>query len=229
MNGLGPDPSGGVEQATPSSLAAVWRAATLRPRRGLPGLLRAEPRRVAWLFPISAGILQSMFQAASNDLGARGSALMIVALAIPIGAAWGILQLHVTAAALWVTTRSESGRLPFRRVRYAVALSSAPASYAFVAWLIGTVLFGRLLFVNPDTLAAANAGALDLFRIAGLYLGTGACLVWGTVLLVLAIREIADTTVWGAIGRLLLALLLLCGVVFVVVVVVGVVAAVLIR
>lgn len=184
------------------SLISTWQKATLRPRSGLPHLVHEEPRLLVLLFPITWGVVQSLMQGASNNIGLQGSVPMIFALAIPVGAIWGLLQVHVMSGAIWTIARRDGERLPFRRVRHVVSLASAPTAYALLAWLVAALLVGRAAFVDPAVLGADSVAPVDMLRLTVLYLGTAVCAIWSLVLLVFALRELQGTTTIRAIGTL---------------------------
>ncbi len=171
----------------------------MSPRIGLPRLLREDPRALAFAFTVAWGVLQSLMQAANNGVGAHAPAYMIWLYAIPIGAAWGAFQLHLIAGALWVVARSPSGRLPFRRIRYLVALSAAPTAYAFVAWGVATILLGRAVFIDPALLASEVSSPRALLQLMVLYFGTVVCITWSYVLLVAGVRNVTGSSILGAI------------------------------
>lgn len=190
-----------------SSLLEYWRDATLRPRTGLPRLVREDPSLFAVVFPMCWGILQTFMQAATNSVGLRSGVPWILLVAIPIGSLWGLLQLHLVAGSLWVVVRRGPAPPSFSRVRHVVALSSGPAAYAFVAWLVAAVLLGRIVFVHPDTIESGSV--LSLLRLSVLYLGTAACILWGVALLVLGLGEITGRSTMGAVGALATSLVVL--------------------
>jgi len=187
-------------------LISIWREATLRPRTGLPRLVRQDPHLVTLAFPAAYGVLQSFVQGVNNNVGARSALLTVLGMAIPIGAAWGLLQVHLAALALWVVARDGADRIPFARVRNVVALSSAPSAYALLAWLVAALFVGRALFIDPNVLPVESLSGSTWLRLTILYLGTMACVLWSAVLLVLGVKEIEGTTVRGAISTVLLSL-----------------------
>jgi hypothetical protein len=191
-----------------STALEAWKEITLRPRVTFPKYLDDETRLAVFGFPVAFGVLQSLVQAASNSVGASASVLLIWGGAIPIGAVWGIVQLHLVSGAIWLFLRSSSAT-PFSRVRYVVALASAPGSYALVAWAMSSVAFGQILFVDP---ALYTPGAISMgvsLQIAALYLLTSGCLVWWLVLLVLGVRAMTSRTLFSSVVVLLLSGLLM--------------------
>lgn len=101
------------------ALFSMWRDATLRPRTPLPKLVREGSHLVAVTFPAAWGALQSFMQAAGNNVGARSSLLTTLGAAIPIGALWGLIQVHLAALPLWVVARDGADPIPFAKDRHA--------------------------------------------------------------------------------------------------------------
>jgi hypothetical protein len=157
---------------------------------------------LALVFPAASGVVQSFLQGTTNNVGSRASALMILAFAVPIGVVWGLFQLHVLAGLLYLVARSGDDRIPYTRLRYVVALASAPTAYALVAWILGAVFLGRAEFVTGATLQTLGLSGAAVFQLLALYLGTVLCALWSLALLVLGVREVEGTTVRGALSTL---------------------------
>ena len=154
-----------------------------------------------------SGIVQSMAQGASNSVGLRGSAIMVVAMATVIGAAWGILQLFLMTSAVYLVGRWTGGAATFGRVRAALGWAAAPQSVTFAIWLAATVFAGRDLYVDPQYWRSDQIGVAFVAMVV--WLATIASVVWWLVLSVIAIAAAQDISVWKATGTWIIAVLML--------------------
>ncbi len=207
-----------------ADILVPWRQVWTQPRAALRAAIAGGAPSLL-LAPIASGVVQSLMQGATSQLGQRGvAATWILAGGLAIGSLWGLAQVHVVSLAVWTVGRDQANlRIPFRQVRSAVSLAYAPLGAALSAWLVATLLLGRGLYADPQWLAAAY-GPGGALQVSLLYMGTLACLVWSLVLEVLAVAELQHSSIPRALGTLLAAGLLLG----LVVLVLGIVAAILI-
>jgi hypothetical protein len=198
------------------SVLAVWKAATLNPRARLPALLQGRLGPGVLVFPAAAGILQGLMRSATAD---TGEALwgMSAMYAVPLGALWGLFQLHVLAAAIWPVLRRDGARLPFPRVRDVVALAYVPAIYAFLIWLVGAIVAGPAIFVIPEPSGDGPLHVANLVGLFALYASTAAFMMWGVVILVRGVQAVQGGTVLHAAGTLARAAALLFVVIWILV------------
>jgi hypothetical protein len=157
-----------------------------------------------WVLPILSGIAQSLVQAQSNEVGARASAASILALAVPIGAAWGLLQLVVLASSLYLVGRWTGSSATFAQIRAVIAWAAVPQAALLVCWLAGTALWGRLLYMNPDV-AAPIGGASFALGLLAIGLATLTCVIWAFVILVKGLAEARGGSAWQALGNIIVA------------------------
>lgn len=195
------------------SFVELMGDATLRPRTGFRDRLNGRRFGLPLLFSAASGVVQSMVQGASNNMGVRAAVSTLLLFAVPIGIAWGMIQVHVAAGALWVVARSGDGRIPFFKLRDMVALASAPNTYSFIAWLLASFALGRVIFTTPDAWPVIGISPPAALAVSLLYLGTAGCAIWAFFLLVLGVREVEEGSTWGdALITLLMAVLLLVAV-----------------
>ena len=203
-----------------ATLAQAWRDVVLHPRARVSDHVRAGPRNVLLVLPLCAGVLQSFVQGATNSVGLQGSVLSVFAFAVPIGVVWGLLQVHLLAACLWAVARRDNRRIPFRMARHVVALATAPAATAFLAWLTVAVMLGRIVFVNPEAWDPSAISLSTSLTMTLVYLGSALSVLWGFVVLAFGVREATATSMAGAVGTIMKAGLVLFGVCFMAVAVV---------
>ena len=192
--------------ATALPKPAPWRHIWTQPRATLRGLVDSGPNHSALIISAAWGVVQSLFQGAQNNVGARAPVWAIVLMAIPIGAIWGLLQLYLLTGLVYVVGRWTGARAPFGHLRTVVAWASFPLAVTLVPWLLGTLLFGRFFFLSAD--AAATTGSVGLLLgIAVLYLATLGLWVWSLVVLVPGLAEILGVSAAKAIGIIVAGLL----------------------
>lgn len=200
-----------------------WRESALRPRTGFARFATEEPFFSVLVFPMASGAVQSFVQAGSNNMGAAYPLWMVLLGGCVIGGTWGLIQVHVISGLLWMVGRRHGTPAPFSRVRHVTSVASAPMVDMFLGWVVGALLFGSVLFIEPGS-AGAGIGLIPALGIASLYFGTAFCLLWFMVLLVFGIRSLFVVSVGRAIGMLAESFILLAfglGVVVVVIAFVG--------
>ncbi len=184
-----------------------WLEIWIRPRATIRALLDAPPRVWVWVLPILSGITQSLVQAQSNGVGARASATVILALAVPIGAAWGIIQLFVLAASVYLVARWGGSTATFAQIRTVIAWAAVPQVALLVCWLTGTALWGRLLFLNPE-IATSMGGPLFALGVLVISLATVTGVIWSFVIMVKGVAEARGGSAWQAFGNIIVAALM---------------------
>lgn len=95
-----------------------------------------------------------------------------------------------------------------------MSLSKAPAAYALVAWVLASLFLGRVLFVDPALIVPGAVDPSVFLQTGLLYLGTGLCLLWSAVVLVLGVRKIERGTLGEAVVTVVLSGLIVVGVTF---------------
>src|SRR5437016_10455153 len=90
-----------VTSLSPRPWLDIW----LHPRATVRGLLGESPLYLELLLVAGSGVVQSMVQATSTQVGARVPGSTILLMTIVVGAAWGLLQLHVVATLLFLVGR----------------------------------------------------------------------------------------------------------------------------
>jgi len=198
------------------SVLAIWKAATLNPQARLPGLLQDRLGPGVLLFPVAAGILQGLMRSATAEAGAPLAGTSMV-YTVPLGAAWGLLQLHVLSAAIWPVLQRDGARLPFARVRDVVALAYVPAIYALLIWLVGAIVAGPAIFVVPEPSSDGPLHVANLVGMFALYASTAAFMMWGVVILLMGVQAVQGGTVLHAVGTLARASALLFVVIWILV------------
>jgi len=200
-----------------TTLGAAWWDAVLHPTR-LGEHARAEPRAIMLVLPACAGVLQSFLQGMSNNVGLKGSVLMVVAFAIPIGAVWGLLQVHLLAGCLWAVARRDGQWLPYRTLRHVWSLAMAPAATAVFCWVATALIVGSKVFVDPSAWSRASVSSGESLFMSLLLLGSGLAMMWGFVLLTLGVREVTGRSTLASVWTVMQALVVLLCLSFVVVI-----------
>ncbi len=188
----------------------------LHPRATVRELLNTSSLQVELLLAAGSGILQSIVQGISNNVGVRFSSAMIVLSTVVLGATWGLLQLHVFAVTLYLVGRWTGAPAQFRHLRTALAWAAVPQVAMLPFWLLGTLVFGRFLYVDPQAAMARMPAVLAQVVLA---LATLVCCGWWLVLEVFAVAEVQRVSAWRALGNFVAAALV-CGVVVVLLVLV---------
>ena len=190
-------------QTSPSPWLHIW----VHPRATVRGLLGNSPLYVELLLAAGSGVVQSMVQGNSNQVGARipGSAILVASLVV--GAAWGLLQLHLVAALLYLVGKWTGAPAPFSGLRTALAWAAVPQIAVLPLWVLGTLIFGRLLYMDAE-LALARM-PLAVLAQAILVLGTFVCAGWWLVLQVIGVAEVQHVSAWRALGHFVVAGLML--------------------
>ena len=193
---------------TPHLSPKPWLRIWIHPRSTVRELLVAPSGLTIWVLAMVSGIGQSLVQGAQNNVGAKAPVLTILSVSALVGAIWGLLQLHVLALLLYLVGRWTSGKATFQQVRAVIAWAEIPHVVLVASWLLGTVFFGRLLFVNTEALGASPPPAL-LFGMMLVYLTSLVCLSWSFVILVQGLAEAQGMSAWKSLGSILTAGLML--------------------
>jgi hypothetical protein len=202
--------------APPPLKRAPWRDIWIHPRRTVRELVAAGPNHAALLFPVAWGVVQSLFQGAQNNVGARAPVALIVVMTFAIGSVWGLLQVHVLSGLVYLVGRWTGAKADYYPVRTAVAWGTLPAAASLVLWMLGTLAFGRALFLNDQSLAATRRPDL-LIGIGLIYLTTAALWLWSAVIIVGGIAEVQGGSIWRAVGTIVVGLVMFAVVVVLVV------------
>ena len=186
--------------ATATSLASSpWLQIWIRPRSTVRQLLNAPSGPALWVLPISSGIGQSLIQGASNNVGAKGPVVFILLLSTVIGAIWGLLQIHFLSLLFYGVGRVTQRPATFRQVRLVLAWAEVPHVVLVASWVLAALVFGRVLFLDPDALGT-NPPPLLLLGMLFVYLVSFICVAWSLVLVVKGLAEAQGTSVWWALG-----------------------------
>jgi hypothetical protein len=128
---------------------------------------------------------------------------MILLGTLVLGAIWGLLQLHVIATPLYYVGKWTGAPARFADLRTALAWAAIPQVAILPFWVLGTLVFGRFLYVEPE-LAMARM-PLAVLAQGLLSLATLLCGGWWLVLQVFTVAEVQRVSAWRALGNLLAA------------------------
>jgi hypothetical protein len=134
-----------------------------------------------------------------------GSAILLAALVV--GAIWGLLQVHLVAALLYLVGRWTGAPAQFSGLRTALAWAAIPQVAILPFWVLGTLIFGRFLYMDPE-LAMVRMPLAALAQVL-LFLGTLVCGGWWLVLQVFGVAEVQRVSAWRALGSFVVAGLML--------------------
>jgi len=177
---------------------------------------------VELLLAAGSGVIQSMVQGNSNQVGARAPGSAILLAAVLVGAVWGLLQLHLVAALLYLVGKWTGAPAHYSGLRTALAWAAVPQIAILPFWILGTLIFGRFLYVDPE-LALARMPLAALAQ-GLLILGTLVCGGWWLVLQVIGVAEVQHVSAWRALGNFVVAGLIL-GAVAILIVLVAILAS----
>lgn len=186
---------------------APWKRVWRHPRQTVRDVMGNDRVRGLWLLPVASGIVQSLLQATTEDLGLRGSAAQILMFAVPVGAVWGLVQLHLASGVYYLGSKFFGRHSPYPQIRKAVSLSCSPLATVLVAWLGCSAYYGRTIFVSSGPIS--GDGTIVMLTKALLLLGSALAAVWSMLILALAIAEVEQVSVPKAIGLILGTLLTL--------------------
>jgi len=173
------------------------------PRATVRELLGHSPLYVELLLVAGSGVIQSIVQGMSNHVGARLPGFIILLGTLVIGTLWGLLQLHVIATPLYYVGKWTGAPARFRDLRTALAWAAIPQVAILPFWLLGTLVFGRFLYVEPE-LALARM-PLAVLAQGLLSLATLLCSGWWLVLQVFTVAEVQGVSAWRGLGNLFAA------------------------
>jgi hypothetical protein len=128
---------------------------------------------------------------------------MILLATLVIGAAWGLLQLHVIAIPLYYVGKWTGAPARFRELRTALAWAAIPQVAILPFWVLGTLVFGRFLYADPEV--ALVQMPLAVLAQGLLSLATVICFGWWLVLQVFTVAEVQGVSAWRALGNLIAA------------------------
>jgi hypothetical protein len=139
----------------------------------------------------------------SNHVGARLPGYIILLATLVIGGAWGLLQLYVIATPLYYVGKWTGAPARLGDLRTALAWAAIPQVAILPFWVLGTLVFGRFLYVEPE-LALARM-PLAVLAQGLLSLATVLCSGWWLVLQVFTVAEVQGVSAWRALGNLIAA------------------------
>jgi hypothetical protein len=145
----------------------------------------------------------------SNHVGARLPGFMILLWTLVIGAVWGLLQLHVIATPLYYVGKWTGAPARFGDLRTALAWSAIPQVAILPLWVLGTLVFGRFLYLEPEVVLTRMPFAVLAQGL--LSLGTLVCCGWWLVLQVFTVAEVQGVSAWRALGNLIAAVAMVAG------------------
>jgi len=184
--------------AAPQVSSRPWLSIWTHPRSTYRALLDAPPRGVEWLLIMTSGFAQSMVQGYQNNIGAKGSLLLIFTMSALVGSIWGLLQYHLITGLLYLVDKWTGGRATYRELRTATAWAALPQVVVVAAWILGAAAVGRALFID----AARFSLQPSLVQLL-VFLVTFACCVWSVVILIAGLAEAQR----GSIGKAILTVL----------------------
>ncbi len=138
------------ELLAPSPWLQIWT----RPRAAIRGVVDQGRLLAAVLLSVGSGIAQSLVTGANHQVGARFAAPVILLIAIGVGTLWGLLQLSVLTGLLYIVARWTGSAVPFRQLWTALGWANVPPCAALGLWLIGTLILGRSLYLDPEVVGA---------------------------------------------------------------------------
>ncbi len=139
----------------------------------------------------------------SNHVGARLPGFFILLGTLVIGAVWGLFQLHVIATPLYYVGKWTGAPARFGDLRTALAWAAIPQVAILPFWVLGTLVFGRFLYVEPEL--ALPRMPLAVLAQGLLSLATLLCFGWSLVLQVFTVAEVQGVSAWRALGNLIAA------------------------
>jgi len=187
-----------------------WLRVWTQPRITVREQITRGPGAAVWILPILSGIAQTLVRASSNNVGLRAPIGFILALAFPIGVAWGLVQLYLLAGLLFVIGQWTDERATFTHLRIALAWAAVPQVLLLLVWLLGTAVAGRFLYIQElDRVAAAGAGSASIITFGLVSLLTVVCALWWFVLTVFGVAEAQGGSAWRALCTLILSAIMI--------------------
>ena len=173
------------------------------PRDTIRQLLGNSPLYVELLLVGGSGVVQSIIQAMSNQVGTKVPGPTILLAVLVVGTLWGLFQLHVVAVPLYFIGRWTGAPASFADLRTALAWAAIPQVAILPFWILGTLVFGRFLYID----AARVMTSMPIAALAQglLSLATLVCVCWWIVLQVFGLAEAQHVSAWRALGHLLAA------------------------
>jgi hypothetical protein len=175
-----------------------WRRVWLHPRLAVRDAIDGRSPAI-WAAPIAGGMVQSMLQAATAQMGDRAPVSWILGGTAVAGALWGVVQLHLLVAIIFVALRVTGRATAFGKLRAAMAIACAPLTAAWVGWLLMSLTVGAGLYGDPSALVAAIGSGASL-QVLLLYLGTVICFVWAGFVQIVGLSEVLQVSLLKAFG-----------------------------
>jgi len=185
------------ELLAPSPWLQIWT----RPRAAIRGVVDQGRLLAAVLLSVGSGVVQSLVTGANHQVGARFTAPVILLIAVGVGTLWGLFQLSLLAGLLYIVARWTGSAVPFRQLWTALGWANVPQCAALVLWLIGTLILGRSLYLDPEVVGAT--APLSALLIGLVALATGICWIWWAVIVVKGVAEVHHVSAWAGLGHVL--------------------------
>lgn len=179
-------------------LFAIWTT----PRATLHRLLD-RPEHQSILLAALSGVYGALAVADANNLGDLGDTLLMLGLAVVLGAGGGVLLLYGSARLVEWTGRRLGGVADGQEIRTALAWAAVPFLAGLALYAVQLLFYGEDLFLTLD----ASPG-LDL-GLAGFALLRLVLQAWSVVIVVGAMAEAQRLEIWRAVVNLLLTVLAL--------------------
>ena len=183
-------------------LVAIWLAPRATVRR-----LVDRPEHQGMLLAALGGVYGALVGAQANDVGDQGAPLLMLGLAIGLGAAGGLFLLYGGARLIeWIGGRL-GGTANGKEIRTTLAWATVPLLAGLALFAVQLPLYGEELFLSSTPRIDAHAWlqfGLVIFIVLRLVTGG-----WGVVIVVVALAEVQGFSVGRALVSLLLAVLAL--------------------
>jgi hypothetical protein len=185
-----------------SGAIGLWFQIWFRPRATIRTAISLRALPGALVCAIASGIVQALVTGANHHVGAQAPVVVILFVALWVGALWGLFQLALITTVLHVVGRWTNTPGTLRDLGTAIGWASVPVSAALPVWLFVTALMGGLLFVDPQDVAWTSSW--QILVPAAVAVVTALCILWWWFILVKAVAEVRQISTWAALGHLAL-------------------------
>lgn len=185
----------------------AWFSIWTQPRATIQTLIDTNPGHSVIVLSILAGIYQIFDSASGNNLGDEQDLMMIIGMALVLGAVVGLIGLYLSAFLIEWTGRWIGGQGNQPHLRTAIAWSGIPKVFGLTIWLPALYVFGQELFASETPNISSNP-MLATLLLAFITIQV-ICAIWSFVLLLKCVGQVQGFSAWKALGNVILSSLVI--------------------
>ncbi|EAR10656.1 Yip1 family protein [Reinekea blandensis] len=182
-----------------------WFSIWTQPRATIRQIIRTNPKQSVILLAALGGFAEALDRASYKDAGDDFSVVMIVLMAMSLGALGGILAMYVYGWLLSWTGNWINGQGHREEIRAAIAWANVPVIWALLLWIPQYALIGREMFMaEAYSLTESTTTFVLFFGLAVIEVILG---IWAFIIFLKCLGEVQGFSAWKALWNCIIPLL----------------------